>query len=90
MLYHRIISVAAEQIKVGDVIIVYRKIQYNWATFFPGSDYNEVAREKVTETHRDPADGTIYVATSIHQSYLQAHAHIQLDCLETFGRNTGD
>lgn len=90
MSYHRILSIPAEQVREGDVVVVYRNVEYNWSSFSSGSNHNEVAREKVSETHRDPADGTIYVATSVHQEYVSASTHIQLDCLETFGRNSGD
>jgi hypothetical protein len=85
--YHRIISVPAEQITHGDIVLVYTHVDYNWKSFSQGGPSNNVVRDEVICRHRDPADGTIYIQTESHAEYIAASAHLQLDCLLTFGRN---
>lgn len=88
--YHRIISVPAEQIRKGDVVIVHKNTPYNWSSFFSNVGLTEIYRYEVVNWHRDPADGTIYIQAENHAEYVDAHAHIKLDCLLTFGRNGGE
>jgi len=85
--YHRVISVPAEQITHGDVVIVYTNVDYNWKSFSRGGPSRDIVRDEVICRHRDPADGTIYIQTETHAEYIAASADLQLDCLLTFGKN---
>ena len=91
MTHHRILSVPACQIRKGDVILVYKNIEYNMGSFSRSQSFMNVDRESVVNHHLDPADGTYYIQTdSGVAAYLDPHDHLQLDCLETFGQNQGN
>ena len=91
MPYHRLLAIPACQVQKGDRVLVYRNIPYNWFGFSPGANHNEVARALVVDVSRDPSDGEIYISTDLNfAAYMSPYVHIQLDCLDTFGKNGGE
>lgn len=89
MTYHRVLRVAAVQIVVGDVVLTYRTSStFERVRGFSGSGVPD--REVVVECHRDYGDGSIHIATDNAGAYLEPFQHVELDCLLTFGKNTGE
>lgn len=85
--YHRVLIVPAAQIVVGDVVLTYPTSSMDRVIT---EMFGRPEREVVTECHRDPKDGTIYIKTDSAAQYCQPYDHVQLDCLLTFGKNTGE
>lgn len=81
MSYHRVLAVPAAQIRVGDVILVY-----------PDGENSRCERLPVLECSRDDSDGDVYIRWGDEgkgAKFFDPWEHVQLDVLETFGKNGG-
>lgn len=84
--YHRILYIPAAEVSIGDVVLTFPTS----STYRVFTGYGRPERETVIECHRDEKDGEIYIKTNNAVEYCQPYAQIKLDCLLTFGKNTGE